>query len=347
MLERVLSPILKLSRGAASAQSVDEILNTPGRTLTSRLFRSQEFWITVAVLILGLVVAQVAPRFASASNLSNVLQNSCFIGLLALGMTPIIISGGIDISIGSVLGLCGVVFGILLNANLPLSVGIILTLILGAALGGVNGFLIAYVRLPPFIVTLGMLSIGRSAALIVSGNQVVYTFGQAEPGLFALGGGKIFGIGNVVFALIACALILHVLLRKTQWGRYVQAIGGNERAARLTGIPVKRVKMSVYMFAGLMAAVTGIFLVGWLGSVTNALGQGDELRVIAGTVIGGASLAGGYGTAYGAVIGALLIEVIRNALLLAGVNPFWQGIFVGSCILLAVLLQRFQVKEEE
>jgi ribose transport system permease protein len=339
--------MLKFSKADTSAQSVDEILNAPGRSLRSRIFSSQEFWITVAVLVIGLVVAQIAPRFGSAGNLSNVLQNFCFIGLLALGMTPVIVSGGIDISIGSLLGLCGVVFGLLLQANLPLSVGIILTLVLGACLGGLNGLFIAYLRLPPFIVTLGMLSIGRSTALIVSGNQVVYTFGQAEAGLFALGGGKIFGIGNVVFALAACAVILHVLMRKTQWGRYVQAIGGNERAARLTGIPVKRVKMSVYMFAGLMAAVTSIFLVGWLGSVTNALGQGDELRVIAGTVIGGASLAGGYGTAYGAVIGSLLIEVIRNALLLAGVNPFWQGIFVGSCILIAVLLQRFQVKEEE
>jgi ribose transport system permease protein len=339
--------MLKFSRTAQPAQTVEEILNTPGRTFASRLFTSQEFWITIAVLATGLIVAQIAPRFGSTANLSNVLQNSCFIGILALGMTPVIVSGGIDISIGSILGLCGVSFGILLNSGLPLSAGIALTLLLGAAIGGLNGFLIAYLRLPPFIVTLGMLSIGRGAALIVSGNQVVYTFGQAEAGLFALGGGKIYGIGNVVFALVAFALILHFLLRKTKWGRYVNAIGGNERAARLTGIPVKTVKMSVYMFAGLMAGVTSIFLVGWLGSVTNALGQGDELRVIASTVIGGASLAGGYGSAYGAVIGALLIEVIRNSLLLAGVNPFWQGIFVGCCILLAVLLQRIQVREEE
>ncbi len=338
--------MLKLSRGAAPAQSVDEILNAPGRTFASRFFSSQEFWITIAVLATGLIVAQIAPRFGSAGNLGNILQNSCFIGILALGMTPVIISGGIDISIGSVLGLCGVTFGLLLQADLPLSVGIGLTLLLGAAVGALNGIFIAYLRLPPFIVTLGMLSIGRSAALIVSGNQVVYSFGQAEAGLFALGGGKIFGIGNVVYALIAGAIVLHLLLRKTAWGLYVQAIGGNERAARLTGIPVNIIKMSVYMFAGLMAAVTSIFLVGWLGSVTNALGQGDELRVIASTVIGGASLAGGQGTAYGAVIGALLIEVIRNSLLLAGVNPFWQGVFVGSCILLAVLLQRIQVKEE-
>jgi ribose transport system permease protein len=342
------SAMLKFSRSAAQpAQTIEEILNTPGRTFASRLFASQEFWITIAVLATGLIVAQIAPRFGSTANLSNVLQNSCFIGILALGMTPVIVSGGIDISIGSVLGLCGVTFGLLLHSNLPLSAGIALTLLLGAAIGGLNGFLIAYLRLPPFIVTLGMLSIGRGAALIVSGNQVVYTFGQAEAGLFALGGGKIYGIGNVVFALVAFTLVLHFLLRKTQWGRYVHAIGGNERAARLTGIPVKVVKMSVYMFAGLMAGVTSVFLVGWLGSVTNALGQGDELRVIASTVIGGASLAGGYGSAYGAVIGALLIEVIRNALLLAGVNPFWQGIFVGCCILLAVLLQRIQVREEE
>ena len=134
----------------------------------------------------------------------------------------------------------------------------------------------------------------------------------------------------------------------TRWGRYIFAVGGNARAARLTGIPGQTgSKSPSYAFGGLMAAVTSVFLVAWLGSVTNALGQGDELRVIAGTVIGGASLAGGYGTAYGAVIGSLLIEELRNALLLAGVNPFWQGTFIGSVIVLAIILQRIQVTEEE
>jgi ribose transport system permease protein len=235
----------------------------------------------------------------------------------------------------------------LLQAHWPFWAGLGATLLLGTAVGAFNGILIAYLRLPPFLVTLGMLSVARSMALVVSDGQVVYSFGDAETALFALGGGKLFGIPNVVFALLVSAFVLHWLLTMTRWGRYVFAIGGNQRAARLTGLPVKLIKVSVYAFGGMMAAITSVFLVGWLGSVTNALGQGDELRVIAGTVIGGASLAGGYGTAYGAVIGSLLIEELRNALLLAGVNPFWQGTFIGAFIILAIVLQKIQVKEEE
>jgi ribose transport system permease protein len=309
--------------------------------------RKQEFWITIAVMLIGFGVSQITPHFATVSNLSNVFQNFCFIAIMALGLIPVLISGGIDISVGSLLGLCGVVLGLLLQADLPLWLGISLTLLLGAGMGAINGVLIAYLRLPPFLVTLGMLSIARSLAIIVTNNQVIYSFGQAEQAIFWLGGGKTFGIANVVYALVACAVVLHFLLTMTRWGRYVAAIGGNERAARLTGIAVKNVKVSVYAFSGLMAAVTSVFLVGWLGAVTNALGTGDELRVIAGSVIGGASLVGGYGTAYGAIIGSLLIEEIRNALLLAGVNPFWQGAFVGGFIILAIILQRIQTSEED
>jgi ribose transport system permease protein len=312
-----------------------------------QIFSSQELWITVAVLGMGVIVALIQPRFATYTNLSNVLQNFCYIGILAIGMTPILISGGIDISVGSQLGLCGVVLGLLLQADVPFWAGVLATLALGGGLGLINGWLIAYLRLPPFLVTLGMLSVARSACLIVSDGRVVYSFGQAEPMLFAIGGGKLLGVPSVVYALVVAAIFLHFLLTQTVWGRYVFAIGGNQSAARLTGLPVKRIKVSVYVFGGLMAGVTAIFIAGWLGSVTNALGQGDELRVIAGTVIGGASLAGGYGTAYGSVIGSLLIEEIRNALLLAGVNPFWNGTFVGGFIILAIILQRVQASSEE
>jgi ribose transport system permease protein len=312
-----------------------------------RLLIRQEFWITLAVIALGLIVSTITPRFATLTNLGNVLQNFCYIGILAIGMTPILITGGIDISVGSILGLCGVVLGLLLQANWPFWAGLLATLALGTAVGAINGALVAYLRLPPFLVTLGMLSVARSMALVVSDGQVVYNFGEAEPALFALGGGRLLGLPTVVYALLIGAVALHWFLTMTALGRYIFAIGGNQRAARLTGLPVKPIKVSVYAFSGLMAAITAVFLAGWLGSVTNALGQGDELRVIAGSVIGGASLAGGYGTAYGAVIGSLLIEELRNALLLAGVNPFWQGTFIGGFIVLAIILQKIQVMEEE
>ena len=210
------------------------------------------------------------------------------------------------------------------------------------ACGFFNGYLISYLRLSPFVVTLGMLSIGRSLALAISNNKFFYQFGHDQKLLIEIGGGRTFGIANPVLILVALTLIMGFVLRYTRWGRHLYAIGGNENAARLAGVPVDRLKMSVYVLSGFMTAISAILSVGWLGSVTNGIGIGYELRVIASTVIGGANLLGGEGGAYAAFIGAALIEVIRNSLLLAGVNPYWQGTFVGLFIILAVLLERLR-----
>ncbi|WP_352670936.1 ABC transporter permease [Mesorhizobium sp. M0478] len=319
-----------------------DLLKGLSRTLLNRVLLAQETWIALAILVLGLVVSMIAPKFATPGNLLNIFQNACFIGIMAIGMTPVIISGGIDISVGSILGMCGVTLGIVLNADMPLVVGIAATLAMGVLCGTVNGTIIAYVKLPPFIVTLATLSIGRSLALVLTNNQVFYEFGRASEAIVALGGGYTFGLPNVVYALIIGVIVLHFLLTMSRWGRYLFAIGGNEPAARLSGIPVDLIKISAYAFSGFMVAVTAIFLVGWLGAVTNSIGTGYELQVIASTEIGGASLTGGFGSALGAGIGAILVETIRNALLLAGVNPFWQGTFVGCFILAAVLLERIR-----
>ena len=330
-----------MSQPNAPDMDVD-LLKASDRSILQRMMITQEMWIAIAIFILGLAVSMISAKFATPSNLLNVLQNACFIEIMALGMTPVLISGGIDISVGSILGLCGVTLGILLHAGLPLGVGIAGTLLLGILCGVVNGSIITFVKLPPFIVTLATLSMARSLALVVTNNEVFYEFGQSTEAILALGGGYTFGLPNVVYALAVGIIVLHFLLRMTKWGRYVFAIGGNESAARLAGIPVDLIKVSVYAFSGLMAAVSAIFLVGWLGAVTNAIGTGYELQVIASTVIGGASLTGGFGTALGAGIGAVLVEVIRNSLLIAGVNPFWQGMFVGGFILAAVILERIR-----
>ncbi len=330
-----------------SHADVRNILDETQNTAIGRLLKSQEFYVTIAILIAGFFVSLIAPQFATATNLGNVLQNFCFTAILAVGMTPILISGGIDLSIGSILGCAGVVLGLSTGAGWPLIAAIPLTIVSATALGLINGGFIAYLKLPPFLVTLGTMTIFRSFVLVGSSNKVIYSFGPDEAFLLWLGSGRSFGIPNVFFALVVCGVILHFLLTSTRWGRWVMAVGGNERATRLNGLPVKRVKASVYAFGGAMAGVCAIFLVGWLGAVTNSLGNGDELRVIAGAVIGGASLAGGYGTAFGASIGALLIEVIRNALILAGVNSFWQGAFVGGFIIVAVTVQRLRNPTDE
>ena len=206
--------------------------------------------------------------------------------------------------------------------------------------------LIAYVRIPPFVVTLGMLSVARSAAMVLSQNKMIYQFGPDEKLLFWLGGGSTFGIANPVIALVLLAVITGLLLKWTRWGCHVFAIGSNEKAAVLTGIAVRRLKVSVYMFSSLMAGIAGVLEAGWLGGVTTNLGQSMELSVIAATVIGGANLMGGAGTVFGSVVGAALIEVIRNSLTLLGISTFWQGAFVGSFIVLAVAFDRIRANRD-
>ena len=321
---------------------IETVLEARERGLFSSVLHSQEFWILIAVAAIGLIVGSIAPNFLSAVNISNISTNFCFIALIAIGMTPVIMTGGIDISVGSNLGLCGVMVGLTYASGHSFPVGVCVVVLVGALVGLVNGVFVAYVKLPPFIVTLAMMSMARALTLVVTNNQVVYDFGPAQDTLLGLGAGRTFGLPNVLWAVIALAAIMQFALSMTRWGRYVRAVGGNEKAARMTGIPVEHIKISVYMVVGAITGLTALFLVGWMGAATNALGQGQELQVIAATVIGGANLLGGFGSAIGSVIGSLLLEVIRNALLLAGVNPFWQGLFVGAFILFAVLLERFR-----
>ena len=320
--------------------AIDEVAGLRERGPLQKLLGSQAFWVTVAVIIISLAMSVISEAFTRYENFFNITRNFAFIGIMALGQTVVIITAGIDLSVGSVMGLVGIVTGMTLAAGYPMWAGISAGLLVALLVGWINGALIAYLRLSPFVVTLGMLSIARSLALVVSNNKMFYEFGPDEDAFLALGGGQTFGIANPVLILIALTAIFGFVLNYTVWGRHVYAIGGNEQAARLTGVPVDRIKISVYMISSLMAVIAAILMVGWLGSVTNALGLTYELRVIASTVIGGANLMGGEGTAFGAFIGAALIEVIRNGLLLAGVDPYWQGAFVGLFIILAVLLER-------
>jgi ribose transport system permease protein len=315
-------------------------------SLGQRLTGSQAFWITLALVLICVGMA-LAPReisgpFTSYNNIFNISRNFAFIAIIALGQTAVIITGGIDLSVGSIMGVVGIVLGLMMDAGHGFAVSTIVALGVALLCGAINGYLIAYLKLSPFVVTLGMLSIARSAALVVSNNRMIYQFGPDESILLELGGGSWHGVPNAVWATLILTVIFGFMFRYTLWGRHVFAIGGNEQAARLTGIAVNRVKMSVYLVSAFTVGIATILTVGWLGSVTNALGVGTELRVIAASVIGGANLVGGEGGAYGALIGAALIEVIRNSLLLAGVDPYWQGTFVGLFIILAVLLEKLR-----
>jgi ribose transport system permease protein len=309
-------------------------------TWVTRLLRSQTFWVTVAIVAACVYLSFASPAFLTPQNLYNITRNFTFTAIIALGMTFVIITGGIDLSVGSVLCLTSMVLAVTMHAGWSLEFGILFALLAGLGVGIFNGVLIAYLGFPSFVVTLGMLSIARSVAMIISSNQTLFQFGPDHQRLLALGGGSTFGISNPVLYTLVLAVIVGFVLRLTRFGRYVFAIGGNEHAATLAGIPVRGVKVAVYAICSLTAAIAGIVETGWLGAVTTNIGTGMELQVIAAAVIGGASLVGGAGTALGALVGSALLEVIRNSLGLLGINAFWQGTFIGSAILIAVTFER-------
>lgn len=328
------------------AIEIEKAIDRQTHTPLSSMLSKPEFWVFIASLLACIVLSLLTDTFATPQNLFNVTRNFAFVGIIALGMTVVIISAGIDLSVGSVLCLSAMVLAILLNAGYSLWLSAIAALAAALFVGAVNGMLIAYVRIPPFVVTLGMLSVARSAAMVLSQNKMIYQFGPDQDKFFWLGGGSTFGIANPVLALAILAVSTGLALKWTRWGSHIFAIGSNEKAAVLTGIAVRRTKISVYMFSALFAGIAGVLEAGWLGGVTTNLGQSMELSVIAAAVIGGANLMGGAGTVFGSVVGAALIEIIRNSLTLLGISTFWQGAFVGSFIVMAVAFDRIRANRE-
>ena len=332
---------------------IQDVVGIKEQTALERIVASQPFWVTVALVLIIILMSFLQPdAFASATNFYNITRNFAFIGIMSVGMVTVIVTGGIDLSVGSVMGLVGVIAGVLLQGGFDWWIAVIGGLAGGMICGLVNGALIAYAGLSPFVVTLGMLSFARSIAIVLSENKMIYQLGPGGPIFKELGGGTNVGLNgiwhapiqlaNPVWMLIFLAVVVGLILKFTTFGRYLYAIGGNEQAARLTGVPVDRIKLTAYVISGLTAANAAIVIVGWQGSAINALGTGYELRVIASTVIGGANLIGGEGGTYGAFVGAALLEIIRNSLLMQGIDANWQGAFVGVFIVLAVLLEKIR-----
>lgn len=306
------------------------------------MLRTQPFWVFVAILAIGLVMTFVSDAFMTERNMFNITRNMAYFGIMALGMSAVICTAGIDLSVGSLLGLCGINLALVLQAGWGVEIGLIACLGTSIIVGLINGLLIAYVRLAPFVVTLGMLAMARSIAMVVSNNKMIYEFGPDQEIFEWIGGGSMLGVPNVVWVLVVMTAIFFWVWRYTQWGRWVIAIGGNPQAAKLSGIPVERVIVSVYVVCSLCTGIAAFMFIGYTGSATNAMGVTYELNVIAATVIGGANLMGGVVYALGAPIGAALVELIRNSLLLAGIPALWQQFFVGLFLILAVLLEQIR-----
>lgn len=290
----------------------------------------------LGLLVLGAALSILTDRFLSFSNLANVGQQIAVISIVALGATFVIIAGGIDLSVGSVVALSSVVFALAFSsAGLAWPIAVLAALATGIAVGVVNGLFVTLGRLPAFIATLATLSMARGLALVVSEGRPISGF----PDEFrTITSGRIVGDVPVSIGLTIVLFVLGGLaLRHTVFGRAVYAVGGSEEVARLSGIRIVRLKVAIYALAGFCAAVGGLVLTSRLNSAQPVAGQGLELDVIAAVVIGGASLSGGQGTAFGTLLGALIIGVLRNGLNLLNVSSFWQQVAVGAVIAAAVM----------
>ena len=287
--------------------------------------------------LLGLIVVLwiLTPHFLTVSNLLNVAQQATIIAIIAVGMTFVIITGGIDLSVGSVLAFAGVVMANALQSGVPLPLALLIGLGVGLLCGVINGVLITIGRLPPFIATLGMMSVARGAALMFTEGRPISGFSE---GFRSIATGEILRIPAPVVIMIVVYLIAHFVLKRTKLGRYTYAIGGNEEAALLSGINVRLNKTLVYGIAGLLSGLAAILLTARLNSAQPIAGMNYELDAIAATVIGGTSLLGGEGTVSGTLIGALIMAVLRNGLNLLSVSSFFQQVVIGSVIIFAVLI---------
>lgn len=334
---------------------------------TVQRFKRKEFLkkYAIVLILLGMIIAAAAltwamygtPTFLSPRNLLNVIRQISVVGIIAIGITMIIITGGIDLSPGSVVALATVTAASLAQRadwggakfpglQVPLILPILAALLVGGLCGMINGTLIAKFKIPPFIATLGMMTVARGFALIysdrpVSGLKPSYNFmGQGEIFHIPTGSGATLGIPVPVIVLIVIAIAVHYMLNNVRFGRYIYALGGNEQAARISGLNLDSLKIRIYALAGVLYGVAALLLSARIGSGQPGLAQGYELDAIAAAVIGGTSLNGGIGTIWGTIVGALIIGVLNNGMDLLNVNAYWQTIVKGSIIVIAVIIDQ-------
>ncbi|RUV98747.1 MULTISPECIES: ABC transporter permease [unclassified Mesorhizobium] len=333
------------AKAAAPSASSGSVLLT--------LMKLRTFIALIAVLVFFSIAA---PNFLSAANLILMAKHVALNAFLAMGMTFVIITGGIDLSVGSIVGLCGMVAGYLVLNGIDLQIGYtvyfnvveiaFITLVVGILIGAVNGLLITRLNVAPFIATLGTLYVARGFALLSSdGRTFPNLVGKPELGTTGfgyLGAGKLLGLPVSIWILVVVALGAAYLARYTPLGRHIFAVGGNERAARISGVRVNMVKMFVYMFSGFCAAIVGLIISSELMASHPATGESFELNAIAAAVLGGTSMSGGRGTIGGTIVGAFVIGILSDGLVMMGVSSFWQMVIKGLVIIVAVVVDQAQ-----
>ena len=310
----------------------------------------------IALIVVARLFAILSPEFLTTGNLTILLKHVAINAILAIGMTWVVIAGGIDLSVGSIAGFTGMVAGFLLTKGLvlePLGLAvffpawlvIVISLFAGTLFGALNGFLVTVLRAPPFIATLGVLYVARGVALLMSGGATFPDLGGRDElknhGFLLLGGGGPLGLPAPVWIMALMAVVAIFVIGRTRLGRYIYAVGGNERAARLAGVRVGDIKFITYGVSAFCAAVVGLIIASQLNSAHPATGETFELNAIAAVVLGGTSLMGGRGTVGGTLIGAMVIGVLANGLVLLGVSEFWQILIKGEVIVAAVVIDQY------
>lgn len=294
-----------------------------------------------ALIVIIIIMGILNPIFLSFENLLNILLQASVISIVSVGMTFIIISGGIDVSVGSIVAFSGMILGYLLQMNVSFTTAILLCLFSGFFCGMINGFAIARFSVPPFIATLGMMSAARGAALMVNGGR---SFSGFSDDFLMIANGTLIGVPAPIILMFTVALIAYIFLRFTYWGKHLYAIGGNPKAAWLSGIPVKLYLIGVYAVSGLLCAIASVILSSRLNSTQPIAGNFYELDAIATVVIGGASFSGGQGSVVGTIIGVLILAVLKNGLSILNVPSFVQQITIGAVIVGAVIIDKWKAR---
>lgn len=310
------------------------------RGSSSRASLGRATGVAIALIVIMVLLTATTDTFGRHQNLLDISRQMAIVGLMTIGLTVVLAAGQIDLSMGSIFGLAGMVAAALIDGGADVGLAVLAALAIGSAAGVVNGVLSAYLGLSSFIVTLGMLQVLRGLALVMTDGAPIGLYGL-EGGfldiLFFLGQGRLFGFLPMQFVvLVAIAVVVGLALRHTRWGLQVFASGGNRTAAYLAGVPVARVQTAAFVVSGVLAASAALLSLGFIGSFAPTAGTGIELTVFAAAVLGGASLFGGEGSVIGAVLGATLLSVINNGLILLGVSPFWQLAAIGAITILAV-----------
>ena len=307
-------------------------------SLFSRLMESPLMLPLAGLIVVSIIMGFTSDNFFRIDNFLNVLRQASIVGILAVGMTFVILTGGIDLSVGAVMALCGTLYaGLVVNSGMPAEAGLLVCILIGLGFGLFNGALVAWGKMPAIIVTLATMGIARGLGLIYSGG---YPISGLPSWLSWFGVGRLAGIPVPIIIMLVIYFIAWVLLQRTPFGRRVYAIGGNEMAARLSGIKTERTKLIVYGISGLTAAFAAVILTGRLMSGQPNAGVGFELDAIAAVVLGGTAIAGGRGLIIGTLIGAVLLGILNNGLNLMGINPYLQNVIKGLIILLAIYVGR-------